>query len=159
MGAKAELEYEAVNVRVDTNAEKWGPSPALAKAANDMAAAGGWTLVSCSHPRDTWAVLVFSRPRRAAGDQEKPSKPGGRPVTCAKLASGVLAYGAARAAAVATAAGRLLRRAGAGNVIFAASLLALALATCAWPWLVLEVAAWTAGSLLLALLWMIVAVP
>lgn len=65
MGAKAELEYEAVNVRVDTDAESWGPSPALAKAANDRMA-GGWTLVSCSHPRDTWAVLVFSRPRRVA---------------------------------------------------------------------------------------------
>ena len=69
MGAKAELEYKAVNVKVDVGAESWGPSPALAKAANDMSA-DGWALVSCSHPRDTWAVLVFSRPRRAAGGDQ-----------------------------------------------------------------------------------------
>jgi hypothetical protein len=67
---------------------------------------------------------------------------------CAKLASGVLAFAASRAAAAAGAVGRLLRRAGAGNIVFAASLLAVALAACAWPWLVLEVAAWAAGILL-----------
>jgi len=66
MGAKAGLEYAAVNVRLDIARAKYGPNPALAEAANGMAAEG-WTLVSCSHPRDTWAVLVFSRPRRTAG--------------------------------------------------------------------------------------------
>jgi hypothetical protein len=76
MGAKSELEYEAVNVRVNTDAESWGRSPALAKAANDMAA-GGWELVSCSHPRDTWAVLVFSRPGRGAVGPEAGAKGGG----------------------------------------------------------------------------------
>jgi hypothetical protein len=72
--------------------------------------------------------------------------------TCAKLASGVLAFAAGRAAAAAKAAGRLLRRIGPENAIAAASLLALALAACAWPWLVLEVAGWTVGVLLLILL-------
>jgi hypothetical protein len=63
MGAKAGLEYEARNVRIAD--EKWGPSPAVAKAANDMAT-DGWTLVSCSHPHEKWALLTFSRPRRRA---------------------------------------------------------------------------------------------
>ena len=67
MGAKSELEYEAVNVRVDTYAESWGRSPALAKAANDMASKG-WTLISCSHPTEKWAVLMFSRPRPKVSD-------------------------------------------------------------------------------------------
>jgi hypothetical protein len=65
MGVKAGLEYEARNVCVPAGDEKWGPSPALSKAANDMAA-DGWALVSVSHPSERWAVLVFSRPRRAA---------------------------------------------------------------------------------------------
>jgi hypothetical protein len=64
MGAKAELEYEARNVSVPSSGQQWGPSPALSKAVNDMAAEG-WTPVSVSHPNENWAVLVFSRPRRA----------------------------------------------------------------------------------------------
>jgi len=73
MGAKIKvgLEYEARNTRVDVDAEKWGPSPALAKAIGDMAAEG-WTLVSCSHPRETWAVLVFSRPMRPKDPESAP---------------------------------------------------------------------------------------
>jgi hypothetical protein len=57
------------------------------------------------------------------------------------------ATGAAAAAAKAT--WRLLARIGPANMVFAASLLALGLAAWAWPWVVLEVAAWTAGFLLL----------
>jgi hypothetical protein len=67
MGANAELEYEARNMRVGD--ENLGPSPALTKAVNDMAAEG-WALVSCSHPNESWAVLVFSRPRRGGGGQD-----------------------------------------------------------------------------------------
>jgi len=73
-------------------------------------------------------------------------------MTCAKLASGVLAFAAGRAAAASAAAGRLLRRVGAGNIALAATVMAMGFACCAWPRLALEVAAWTAGTLLLALL-------
>jgi len=62
MGSKTGLEYEARNVCQD--GQQWGPNPSIAKAASDMAAEG-WTLVSCSHPSERWAVLVFSRPVRA----------------------------------------------------------------------------------------------
>lgn len=71
--------------------------------------------------------------------------------TCAKLASGVLAFAAGRAAAAARAVGGFLARVGPANIVTAAALFALCLAACAWPWLVLEVAAWTVGILLLAL--------
>lgn len=71
MGVKSGLEYEAVNVSVPADGERWGPSPVLAKAINEMAAKG-WELVSCSHPRDQWAVLAFSRPKRPAPGEGGP---------------------------------------------------------------------------------------
>jgi hypothetical protein len=58
MGAKAGLEYEAKKVCIDM-------AP-LTRALDGMAAEG-WTLASCSHPSESWAVLVFSRSRRADG--------------------------------------------------------------------------------------------
>ena len=67
MGAKAGLEYEARSVRI--RGESSGPA-AVANAVNDMAAEG-WALVSCSHPHESWALLTFSRPRRAGGDKGK----------------------------------------------------------------------------------------
>jgi hypothetical protein len=69
MGAKAGLEYEIRNVRL--KGEHYGPSPAVAKALNDMAA-DGWSLVSCSHPHEKWALMAFSRPRRAASGGGSP---------------------------------------------------------------------------------------
>jgi hypothetical protein len=74
--------------------------------------------------------------------------------TCAKLASGVLALAAGRAAAAAKATGRLLGRIGAPNAVFAASLFALCLAACAWPWLVLKIVASAVGILVAGLLLM-----
>ena len=63
MGAKAGFEYEAKRVCIEYDGMKM---ESLAWVANEMAAEG-WELVSCSHPSGAWAVLVFSRPRRAGG--------------------------------------------------------------------------------------------
>jgi hypothetical protein len=76
MGAKAGFEYAAVNVRLDIARAKYGPNPALAEAANGMAAEG-WTLVSCSHPQLDWTIMTFSRPRSSTrpdgeGDRRGP---------------------------------------------------------------------------------------